>query len=510
MAAKKYLSLEEAAQILGVRNDEVMRMREKGDLRGFADRGTWKFKADDVEEAKRHRQPDSSPDVPLMSDDDSVLSERNAPRRGGSTSDSDVRLILDDDLKTSLTGSSGDVPVFPSKKDSDSDVRLVGAPEPTAKKGSDSDVKLIKSKGSDSGVKLSDSDSDVRLAAPGKSNRPGSDSDVRLAAPPGSDSDVKLVEPKRTELSLNDDILSLDLSDSVLLDDDSGIALQPDSGIRLTGDSGLRLSGESGIQLRRPQDSGILLERPGDSGFRLSDDGDMAFKLADDSGVKMKPGAPSKSTSKLKQPSLSDQDLDMTTPMLLADDHDSDRTDPEVPLLMGDDDDDDLMPRGVRADETQAETNVIVFDDEGDDLDAVAAANARKKRPAAGLSSKELDTAAIEMASDDELADEILDVADESFADEELDEVFATDDDEFEEGYSEEGMSAADFSTSRAVAMTVPQRDWSGGSVLLLGFSSLFMIGGAWMACDLLSTVFASSGPVYRGPFVEMIGGFFK
>ncbi len=106
MAAKKYLSLEEAAQLIGVRPDEVMRLREKGDLRGFADRGTWKFKSDDVEEAKRRRQPDSNPDVPLMTDDeDSALSE--PPRRRGSNSDSDVRLVLDDDLKSQLTGSSG-------------------------------------------------------------------------------------------------------------------------------------------------------------------------------------------------------------------------------------------------------------------------------------------------------------------------------------------------------------------------------------------------------------------
>ena len=49
MSTKKYLSLEEAAQQLGMRNDELNKMREQGQIRGFADRGTWKFKVEDVE-----------------------------------------------------------------------------------------------------------------------------------------------------------------------------------------------------------------------------------------------------------------------------------------------------------------------------------------------------------------------------------------------------------------------------------------------------------------------------
>lgn len=533
MAVKKYLSLEEAAQVLGVRSDEVIRLREKGDLRGFADRGTWKFKADDVEETKRRRQPDSNPDVPLMDDEDSVLDD------GGmlsNTSDSDVRLVMGDDLKTQLTGSSGDVPVFQPKKDRDSDVKLVGAPSP--KKGSDSDVKLIKSGKPDSGTKLSDSDSDVRLAAPsrggkgdsGRKSKPsdsdsdvrltspsrggllGSDSDVRLAAPPGSDSDVKLVDPRdsgRRVLPDDNDLVGMDLGDSVLLDD-SGIGIGKDSGIRLTGDSSLRLSGESGIQIRRPQDSGILLERPGESGFRLADDDDVAFKLAEDSGIKVGDAAP-KSTSKLKQKPaapLSDDDLQSTMPMLLADDDAGDRTDPEVPLLLEDDDEDDLMPKGFgRGDETQAETNVILFDDE-EDLDDAAATIVRKKSP--GMSSKELDTAAFEMESDDYIAEDIMEASDDSFADGSLEEVFEAEEDGLDDSFADEGMSAADFSTSRGVIAAPPEIEWGGMTVGLLAFSSLFMIVGGWMACDLLGTVFASGGPTYTGPFVEGIAGLFK
>ncbi|MBI1347557.1 helix-turn-helix domain-containing protein [bacterium] len=528
MAAKKYLSLEEAAQLLGVRNDEVMRLRERGELRGFADRGTWKFKSDDVEEAKRRRQPDSNPEVPLIDDDSALEDSDSDVKFSPSMSDSDVRLIGRDDLKAQLTGSSGDIPVFPAKKGSDSDVRLVTSGGDVAKgTDSDSDVKLIKPKAGDEKITLSDSDSDVRLAAPNKLPLHDSDSDVRLAAPgsrltdsdsdvrlapmPGSDSDVKLVDPSGIQKgsgmsALPDmDALDLDLSDSVLLDDDSGIALQADSGIRLTGDSSLRLSNESGIQLRRPADSGILLERPGDSGFRLADDEDTAFKLAEDSGIKVG-DEPPRSTSKLRQQpaaSLSDDDLDMTAPMLLEDDNDLDRTDPEVPLLM--EDDDDLMPKSpFQADQTQAETNVIMFDDDDDSEDELPTQTRRK---GGSLSSKELATEAFDADSDD-IIDEVFDADDDSFADEDMEEVFEGDGDEFEDSFSE-GMSAADFSTARPMVGPI-ESEWTGSTVMLLTFSLIFLMCGAWVAADLLNTVAATGGAAYKGPLVEMIGGFFK
>ncbi|MDZ4686938.1 MAG: HAD-IA family hydrolase, partial [Planctomycetaceae bacterium] len=218
MAAKKYLSLEEAAQFLGVRSDEVIRLRERGELRGFADRGTWKFKSDDVEEAKRRRQPDSSPDVPLMSDDSALDVDVKTSR--DAASDSDVRLMAGADLRTSLTGSSHDMPVIKTGKGSDSDVRLVGAAGLKPLKGSDSDVKLIKPKGSDSDVKLSDSDSDVRLTGVAGPRSPAdSDSDVRLAPPAGSDSDVRLAKPDPEIYSRTFQNLGIEPSAGLIVED---------------------------------------------------------------------------------------------------------------------------------------------------------------------------------------------------------------------------------------------------------------------------------------------------
>lgn len=257
MSTKKYLSLEEAAQQLRIKPEELIRLREKGDVRGFADRGTWKFKGDDIDELARRRQPDSSPDLPMLSElsDTEEVDSRAVMRqgRGGSAladdddeigrqptqiarnreqvSDSDVRLLSSDRNKP-LTGTSGELPVVGSgsdsdirlagsygsavrpplgdsdsdvrivspigKGDSDSDVRLAGKPTPQSDPGSDSEIRLAGSLGSSVRPPLGagDSDSDVRLAAkPGAARAPSdSDSDVRLARPSGSDSDVKLVD----------------------------------------------------------------------------------------------------------------------------------------------------------------------------------------------------------------------------------------------------------------------------------------------------------------------------
>lgn len=294
--AKKYLSLEEAAEMLGMRPEDVGRMREKGDLRGFADRGNWKFRSEDIEEALRRRQIDSDPDVNLLSDDEdgNLFNEPTpASRKGASGSDSDVRLVA-----PSFALDEGDVRTDPeillAAAPSDSDVRLASKP------GSDSDVKLMSHSDSDSDVRLSLSDSDVKLA-----KSLGPDSDVRLVGgrdivKPGSDSDVALVSDVEGR--------DRDFGGSAILDDDEGDSLF------LPGDSALRLGGDSGMELGRPADSGILLEKPkpGSSSSRLFESKtepeqftlamDSSPKLAGDSGSKTLASPLQRVTTSTRQP----------------------------------------------------------------------------------------------------------------------------------------------------------------------------------------------------------------
>ncbi len=236
--SKKYLSLEEAAHALGITTDELKRLREKGDIRGFADRSTWKFRDQDVEEYRRRRSPDSTPDVPIISDDIGLGDEPTLR----DDSASDVRLILDDGLLGN---------------DSDPDAPTVGH-------------------------------SDVLLSDPtemGSSIGPGSDSDVKLVGDGSSveigissDSDVRLVDPDAGASNVLDDEggdrieegLTLSAGSSILGGEDSGISLE---------------AADSGISLEAA-DSGISLESL-DSGINLSQDSTGDFKLGDDSGISL-------------------------------------------------------------------------------------------------------------------------------------------------------------------------------------------------------------------------------
>lgn len=346
---KKYLSLEEAAVQLGINPEDLVRLREKGEVRGFADGRSWKFKAEDIAEYYRSKQTDSDPDLPIIDDleifDDPPARSHNA---GDMQSDSDVRLALSDaPRKSQLTGSSAELPALVAQN-SDSDVRLIDSPK-AAKPGSDSDVRLVKTNAgkkadsdsdvkmiksglsdpdSDSDVKMvdeldqSDSDSDVKLLDT-VTKKIDSDSDVRMAH---SDSDVRLADPmgRTHEMPSSDsDVRYAPLSDSdsdVKIKGSDSKAQKPDSdsdvmllkktprgsapggsGIRSgkrpvapeTEDLEIPLSGSSGAGSSsiRPADSGIALagesgiELAGDSGIQLA--GDSGIKLSGDSGIQL-------------------------------------------------------------------------------------------------------------------------------------------------------------------------------------------------------------------------------
>lgn len=344
---KKYLSLEEAATELGLKPDELIRLREKGQVRGFADRGTWKFKADDIDEYRRSQQPDSDPDLPMFDDSDDYEMDTGATRQIDiMKSDSDVRLVpLDESKKRLLSGSSAELSAI-QLQSSDSDVRLVEDPRMSKKKSSDSDVKMVKPKSglksdsdsdvkivnkdptesdsdsdvkllqslvpdSDSNVRMADSDSDVKMAASDsdvrlapltsredESRMLASDSDVRLSPLLDSDSDVKMIGKPSLKRDSDSDVLLLprDMTggsdpqlplgpgdSSVTLAGDSGIKLASGSGVRMKDDSGISLAGDSGIALGG--DSGIRLG--GDSGIRLSEDSGIQLLQPADSGISL-------------------------------------------------------------------------------------------------------------------------------------------------------------------------------------------------------------------------------
>src|ERR1700693_5980327 len=60
-----YYTLEEAAKILELPPDKLSQMAQKREVRAFADRGTWRFRTQDIEELARRMGRGSNPDLQL-------------------------------------------------------------------------------------------------------------------------------------------------------------------------------------------------------------------------------------------------------------------------------------------------------------------------------------------------------------------------------------------------------------------------------------------------------------
>ena len=347
--AKKYLTLEEAARQLGMAPDELVRLRERsrnprlcgprhlevplGRRRGIRPQPRRRLVARGADHRRYARRK-------ARCGGDSGIRKGSSSGRFNKTSDSDVRLLLDETLVPGAKDSDPEV-VLSQLGSGDSDVRLSDDVGGLVDSGSDSDVKLIStssedvlpsdedsSDGSDSDVKLvaADSDSDVRLAKPASDSQPprqrqrraagrnrgdghaitatatcGSpapgSSRISSAAAPGLGQQRFVHETRGQPSSVNLGDSSSDES-SVLLAQDSGIALDTGSGMKVGGgssaDSGITLQSladsgislekaDSGISLAGPMDSGIALDA--DSGIALESDTDSGIALSADSGI---------------------------------------------------------------------------------------------------------------------------------------------------------------------------------------------------------------------------------
>lgn len=509
--SKKYLSLEEAAAQIGISTAELNRMREKGAIRAFADRGTWKFKEEEVEKLVRSRQADSDPDVPLrafdapseepgsgadllFSDDDISESEPTIIRKGRQDdggSDSDVRLIFDDSMNVPEPDDAS------TPDDSDSDVKLAGGTPGSAEAGSDSDVKLVtdtepaESTGSDSDVQLvsSDSSGDVKVAAPGSSVHSGSDSGKQLAGK-GETSAIDLVP---------------DAEGSSIIEDDSGISLAEGSGIALASDSG--------ISLERPNDSGISLSEEsvsivsGDSGISLAEE---------DSGISLSPEAPkikgsgsgkSKGKGKGKEPkSLADSDdLTGTIPLMdvpLVEDDDILDTQMEVPML-----DDSSDEASVISSGSGDGTSVITLDDE-EDQSEYSVTSVKKKKP--DLTDEQDVYSGEEAIVEDVDEAEAVDVADEIIGeDDELgDDVFGAEDEDF--GDVESGVSSADMPIGGPRVAAPVEQEWGAGTFAGLVLATCLMVACGTVMFDMVRNMWHVDSPAKGNPVSSTLLEAFK
>jgi hypothetical protein len=525
--AKKYIGLEDAAEFVGVLPDELVRYREKGEIRGFSDRDTWKFKRDDLQELRRRLQADSGPDVPILADDqteestggssvlgseDDAVGEQSTTIRSDAgdvdevsegTSDSDVRLILDESL--SDDDSDPDV-TLPEVPDSDSDVQLYDDSSTTLNDGSDSDVALV----------AADSDSDVQLTGE-TANEAGSDSDVQLVDDSdtvelSSDSDVKLVGGSGRSVTAGDsEVAATTGGSSVVLEDEEGSSV-------LSDDSGISLSAESGISLESLDDSGISLASD-DSGLSILDADSGLTLETDDSGISLE------ADSGITLDEAGTEEMDQTVPMLgspsLGDDADDD-TELEIPSLEAEDDSEFELQLDDTELDSSSSSSVLLFEDDEDPDEH--SATVVKKAGGGGLLNEaegetfdltEGDSDAFDLEEDEFAADEDdFDVADDILGeDDELDEldVFDADDDVFDESL-ETGESHAEFVTPRGVGRVeaAVEADWGG-----LTFTGLLVSTGLMALCtmlmfDLVRSMWAWNEPsTFSSGLLKALSGLF-
>jgi excisionase family DNA binding protein len=299
----QFLELNEAAKRLGVTPDRLVEMRSNGEIRGFRDGASWKFKDDEIDRAKAELAEsgggleddllsfeDAGSSLDLENDESILVSEEELGHSGESTSstiigkaaeppsaDSDLTLAPEgngSDLELAPTGTSSDLTLAGgsgvesnlSLEEPDADGSGVGSDVTLVPGVKGSGVSLVPDPGSDKGMELNagsdDSDIDdlfgddleLTLESPGS----GGTGNLELAADTGhssGDLDMSL----DSELALSDD------DDMVLSGSGTGSDLSlsaGDSGINLSSptDSGLSLEIDSGIQLDSPTDSGLSLE----------------------------------------------------------------------------------------------------------------------------------------------------------------------------------------------------------------------------------------------------------
>ena len=223
-----YLSLEEAAQKLGVPADRLVELRSQGQVRGFRDGASWKFPENEI--------------------------ERLADELGDAAAGGSGVLVNDGG---SVSGGSNIIGGDASDDGGGSDLGIGGE---SLQPGSGSDVNLVPSEGEGSDVAVVAGDSDLLLEG-------------------GSD----LLEIDSAELQLNDPAI---MHDSAQLD----LAIEPNAGS--TGpvtDEELKEISESHPDVLAPEAGGSELDL-GEDDLKLEQGSDLSFSSGgpdDDSGEEL-------------------------------------------------------------------------------------------------------------------------------------------------------------------------------------------------------------------------------
>src|SRR5438309_1128664 len=164
-----YYTLDEAAKILGMSTEDLSHMAQKREVRAFADRGTWRFRTQDIEELARRKGIGSNPDLQLGEATQPPSKKSDTPVRQAAGSDPAVfnfplgadsdQVEIGQEIISETPSGSRKLPKGGSGSKS------TGPKSPPPRPGSDSDVRLV-ADGSDVGFQVAP-DSDVRVTGTG-------------------------------------------------------------------------------------------------------------------------------------------------------------------------------------------------------------------------------------------------------------------------------------------------------------------------------------------------------
>jgi hypothetical protein len=514
----QFYTLEEAARVLGMSAEELKAKAQSREVRAFLDGGSWRFRVVDVDELARRRGLGSDAELRLsdldipagksssgeleeldlsefhlgvakadLGSESAHISTKSGRKPHDTGSDHD---ILVDDLNVppnQITGSSSVIIGAPSSqgRPSDSDVRLV--PE-TVKGSSDSDVQLASA-----GIKQA-SDSDVTLIKDDTADHgvvgssSSSETSIKVSPLLGSSAEVPAAESD-SDFELN--------PSSELID-----ALQPDSGsdFELSAldasdefeATPLSKASDSDVTASDPKLAGINLSRPSDSGINLQTGLGLgkadSIELAPLSDEAIQTTGPSKGKPTAKptaKPSKAKPSLAATPPPAVKKGEKDifDDTDFEVDVALSDSDSDDKTVQLEAASDFDLEDNdtgseVFAIDEEAVDQNASTA-----MAPSA-------------FAEDDE--------------DEEDDGFDSAVSSEMGAWSSTEGAVSPDRAAPAMVMTRDSDQEWSGIWVGVLGFTTICLLLGAFVAHDLVKNLYEfQSGGTMGSGLVHLFSGMF-
>jgi excisionase family DNA binding protein len=227
--AQKYYTVKEAAEILGVSEEEVKQMQQRRELYGYRDGADWKFKVEEVDRLADQRSEDALA-LPDQDEGDVLLSEielgESDPGSSGTVigMESGGNAVADSDLQLADSGVRLDDEPKPSSDEVDSKVSQFEELDLALEE----DLSLHpEDEQAQAGQAVGDGGSNIDLAAGADDDDlvlgggSGAGSDVTI----GGDSGISLVDPADSGLSLEEPLDLAGADESLELGEDDMIAL---------------------------------------------------------------------------------------------------------------------------------------------------------------------------------------------------------------------------------------------------------------------------------------------